>query len=381
MGSGQEPASHSIQTNHKKAIISANSDQFRPIPTNSNQLTQIHTKMGIAEVLIDENGNFLGRDLKSWAKILGFYAVYYSFLGVLFYGFTVTYYLESRVLGSSPVGGKPAIANGRLDMPGAVVHPFTELMEDGAISRFTMSKSFIEQTYCAKMDDYFQNKEALNKNSVDCSVKKTSEGTCEVNVNITNAGNELDIGAKFGLASCKALTDKKRPMFTIDINKIIDWAPNNAGIHFDCYEYEEKEGKKLETQTYKFHWLTESSISAKYFPFHGVSSEQLVYLPVDNRGPNMDRTEPCNSEQCKNNHPYNKPFVGGYVSGGEGAFAKGEKHHFRCDVMSNKINRLLDTDSLSAAEKSKITYDYEAVNQNLRKLTIGFVEFGYMYDF
>merc|ERR1712110_784226 len=174
MGSERKPASHSIQIDHKK-----NSSKSQTKPQN----------MGLSDALFDDNGNFLGRTLQSWAKILGFYAVYYSFLAVLFYGFTVTFYLESRVLSTFPVGGKPAIANPRLDMPGAVVHPFKELMDDGDINRFVMTEDFIKEKYCIQLDHFFTNKEKLNVGSVDCSGEEsTSTGTCNVKTNITKNG-------------------------------------------------------------------------------------------------------------------------------------------------------------------------------------------------
>jgi hypothetical protein len=327
--------------------------------------------MGLADALIDENGNFLGRTVKSWAKILGFYAVYYSFLAVLFYGFTVTFYLESRVLSNSPVGGKPAIANPRLDMPGAVVHPFKELMDDGDINRFVMDKDFIEQKYCVQMNEFFDNKEKLNENSVDCSSDEhnSASGTCKVNTVITKNGDVFEnLPKNFDFSTCKALTNIKKPMFAIDINKIIGWTPNAVGIHFDCYEYEKMSAEKLETQTFEFKWLSSSSIPSYYYPFNGVSKEQLVKLPIDNRGPKGDRVEPCDTKKCEDNKPYNKPFVGGIISGD---FKKGEEHFFRCDILSDKINRQFDDNSP----------DTEALNADLRKLGIGFVEFGYKFDF
>lgn len=328
--------------------------------------------MGLSDALFDQDGNFLGRTLKSWAKILGFYALYYSFLAVLFYGFTVTFYLESRVLTNAPVGGKPAIANPRLDMPGAVVHPFKELMEDGDINRFVMTEDFIEHKYCAKVAEFFKNKVDLNnKNSVDCSSKdhNSTNGICQVNTAITNNGDVIEnLGKDFDMSTCKALTNLKKPMFAIDVNKIIGWTPNQVGIHFNCYEYEKSSAEKLKEQTFKFKWLSSSSIPSYYYPFNGVSKEQQVLLPIDNRGPKGDRVETCDTPKCKTNKPYNKPFVGGIITGN---FAKGEEHLFRCDIFSDKINRQFDGN----------TPDVKALNADLRKLGIGFVEFGYTFDF
>merc|ERR1711981_950725 len=162
---------------------------------------------GISETLFDDEGNFLGRDLKSWAKILGFYAIYYTFLGFLFYGFTVTYYLDSRVLTSSPVGGKPAVANPRLDMPGAIVHPFKEMPDArGDVNRIPMDKNLLD--YCQQLDLFFQAKEDLNKKAKDCS---------QGDVNSTTA---KDSEIKLSVTKCSAMLEKNMPMFAIDINKI-----------------------------------------------------------------------------------------------------------------------------------------------------------------
>merc|ERR1711981_1120851 len=336
--------------------------------TKKNSSKSQPQNMGLSDALFDDNGNFLGRTLQSWAKILGFYAVYYSFLAVLFYAFTVTYYLESRVLSTFPVGGKPAIANPRLDMPGAVVHPFKELMDDGDINRFVMTKTFIEEKYCSQMSMFFLNKEELNNNehSVDCSAEDQSSktGTCKVSTKITGNKDIIkDLGANFDITTCNALTIHKKPMFAIDINKIIGWTPNQVGIHFDCYEYDSKTAEKLAVQAYKFKWLAGSSIPSYYYPFNGVSSEQLVKLPIDNRGPQLDGVEECETSQCLENKPYNKPFVGGII---DGEFKKGTEHYFRCDILSDKINRQFEGNDPTT----------KALNADLRKLGIGFVEFG-----
>lgn len=336
--------------------------------------------MDIKSVLWDENGNFLGRNLDSWMKILGFYALYYSFLGVLFYGFTITYYMESRVLGSSPVGGKPAIRNGRLDMPGAVVHPFTELRDDGDISRFNMNSNFIKKSYCKKMETFFNNTDKLNngENSLDCKkpLKTTKDGTCKVSLDIVIGKSDIEIGEVLNYDSCIGLTEKKMPMFTIDINKIIGWTPNNVGIHFQCYEYDAKTALKKDEQKFTFHWLTQSSIPQYYFPYNGVSDRQLVKLPEEHN-PDGSKVESCNTQGCIDNYPYNKPFVAGIIraKADEEGFNDRHEHMFRCDILSDKINRQLEADD----DKNLSADDVKALNADLRKLNLGFVEFGYKY--
>jgi len=322
--------------------------------------------VNISEVLWDENGNLLGRSFKSWAKILGFYAVYYTFLAILFYGFTVTYYLDSRVLTSSPVGGKPAVANARLDMPGAVVHPFKELPDArGDVNRITMKDH--KDEYCQKLGVFFQAKEALNENAEDCSKEgvTTETATCKVNLEIKKSGKTL------GVNECSKLLTKNMPMFSIDINKIIGWSPSNVGIHFDCYEYNEKDGKRLDKQDYAVNWLGQSSIADYYFPYNGVSSQQLIKLPAGQKKVGDEANEPCGTEQCSKNLPYNKPFVAGFVHKiGDVAEGLDDKEHmFRCDILSDKITR----QQYGGSEKEETT------NAELRGLNLGFVEFGFKF--
>merc|ERR1711953_982407 len=151
MGSAQKPVTHLIQI-------------IRP-----------YIMGGPLDALYDKKeGTVLGRDAKSWAKILSFYAVYYTFLGILFYGFTISYYMGTY---TNPVGDKPSVKNSRLDQPGAAVHPFKERMEDGAINKLHIL-----------LKDKSSKKDKWNKNAEDCSAAgvTTSTATCKVSTNLKN---------------------------------------------------------------------------------------------------------------------------------------------------------------------------------------------------
>merc|ERR1739848_352316 len=315
MGSGQKTATHLIQI---KLTIMA----------------------GLLDTIYDQKtGLVLGRDGKSWAKILAFYAVYYTFLGFLFYGFTITWYQGSR---TTPVGGAPIVANSRLDQPGAAVHPFKERMEDGAKNKLVIGsgkEAISADAYCTTLAEFYQAKAELNgKGAVDCSSAEFSPavGTCEVSTALKLEGNEDANGKPFNSATCVSYMNDNKPMFAIDINKIVNWTPSAEGIGLDCYEYDAAEGTKLKEQNFEFIWTTESNrIPAYYYPFSGVSSAQLVKLPIDARTKERD-SESCDTDLCANNKPYNKPFVGGYVQGINQT--KITDNMFRCDVLNSKIN-------------------------------------------
>jgi len=343
MGSGQKTATHLIQI---KLTIMA----------------------GLLDTIYDQKtGLVLGRDGKSWAKILAFYAVYYTFLGFLFYGFTITWYLGSN---TTPVGGRPIVKNSRLDQPGAAVHPFKERMEDGAVNKFVFGTgkdgTVTEAAYCESLAAFYQAKETLNEGAEDCSAESSPKtATCKVNTAMKLT--DLDLGGKsMNYAICSKFMEAKQPMFAIDVNKIVNWTPSSEGIGFQCYEYDTKSGVKLEEQDFEFVWTTTSNrIPAYYYPFAGVSSEQLVKLPIDARSNERD-SESCDTDLCSANKPYNKPFVGGYVKAKEGKdFNKKEGNMFRCDVMNSKINRFEGLNKEAQAD--------------LRKLGIGFVEFGFKF--
>ena len=66
----------------------------------------------------------LDRNWKSWSRILTFYAIYYTFLGLLFWA-TITLYKSVWI--PDPADGKGPALNTRLGQPGLAVYPINSM--------------------------------------------------------------------------------------------------------------------------------------------------------------------------------------------------------------------------------------------------------------
>lgn len=110
--------------------------------------------MGIETFYNAQEGTVLGRTCGSWTKILGFYLVYYTFLGFLFYGSVQVGMLRidsQEILGKTRGVGKPVI-NTRTDQPGVDAWPQNMLIEDTQGLEFPLDE--FKKTYGDKKDQY-----------------------------------------------------------------------------------------------------------------------------------------------------------------------------------------------------------------------------------
>jgi len=89
-----------------------------------------------------EKGTFMGRDKKSWARILGFYALYYTFLVFLFYGSVQLY--KAQVLKIAPLDGAGSMLKSRLDQPGLSVWPHNDWRDDQDNLEFDLDEDLEE---------------------------------------------------------------------------------------------------------------------------------------------------------------------------------------------------------------------------------------------
>jgi hypothetical protein len=324
---------------------------------------------GLMDALYDpKEGTVLGRNFASWAKITGFYLVYYSLLGVLFYAYTIMWYEQSRVYSTAPVGTKPFVAYSRLDQPGAATHPFKEMYEDGDVDVLNMFDKDIQVKYCEKIVAYFNNVQL--EDTVDCSQAETNPktGTCAVSIGVRKAAgleawNDKQLN---DLETCTNLLAKQRPMVIIDLNKIYGWTPKNSGgVAFNCYEYNPKTNQKVDESKFAVQQLSESAVLAQhYFPYNGLSSKGVFQSFYD------DWTA-CDTDECAANPHYNKPFVAFIVAPQDDKAWDNQRHNFRCEIIAANIDR--------PAKDGVVGNPIPADAADLFKLGIGTTQFGFQW--
>merc|ERR1712071_116996 len=314
------------------------------------------------ELYNPQEGTVLGRTAGSWAKILVFYGVYYSFLFVLFYVFTIVGY--QGTLPEAMAGKKPYV-NTRTDQPGAAVHPFNELRDfkRGAYPNEVVidendDNNYVNSTnYVNQLEQIFAARRKLNERSE--AVK------CDDTNNAEEAGSQrlckLDTIPDIEIIR-KNLVDRRKPMVVVDLNKIIGWKPRNIAnqkpiraktspnsaikdaVFLDCYQWKVKAGEKAKEQEFVFKFPNgRNFIEPYYFPFVG----------------------------DKEDNPYNKPFIAFYVemkekTDGKGAWVPGTQYNFRCEIYADNISRPTMVDGKVSREKA---------DQDLVNMAIGVVQF------
>ena len=110
--------------------------------------------MGWESVYDSEKGTFLGRTAMSWIKILGFYAIYYTLLGFLFYGSVKVGMLRinnSNILGLTR-GIKTPVIRSRTDQPGVDAWPQNMVIEDNQGQEFELAT--YEKNYGKEKNQY-----------------------------------------------------------------------------------------------------------------------------------------------------------------------------------------------------------------------------------
>jgi len=319
-----------------------------------------------------ENGKLLGRTGQSWARILGFYAVYYTFLAALIY-FSVTQYADN--LEQPGINVKSKI-NSRQDMPGASVFPFNSIKKDGddnviQLSADGKNKENHNELYIAHMKKWLESYQGKSQaNAIVCNnAEDVKSSTCKIpNAKVLEKENDV----------LEESISKQTPIFTVALNKNYNWNPastknflpnqsNNLkpweknSVQVDCFEVDNA-SNKVENSKFNIDLLGDNIIRPKFYPFIG----------QDKGGP-------------VGNFTYNKPFVVGKISAKEGKAGENawevEKDSkiqwklFRCEFYADNIQRPLTGEALKKAKDAGT----QGWSEDLTKLGIGYTQFGFKY--
>lgn len=285
-----------------------------------------------------EEGTVLGRTASSWGKILLFYAVYYSFLALLFWGFLAAY---KSTWVTIPGGTRPTVHT-RQGQPGIAAHPFSTVDPK---FKGSQQRASISLKDAKAQDDYVKMLKAFRDShetaGVDCTDKVTAkDNTCK-----------LDL-AELSDEQITASVQNKEPLVAFDVNKVFNWKPINVGnvpnegkrnaVYFKCVEIDGKNEQPLKSSKHSIEWVGNEYITENHYPYTGTFKNK-------------------DGDKVGNGEIYNKPFVLGKVKG----LVAGAEASFRCKVLVDNIAQVRDNDD-------KFNMDLDALGVGSIKFTVGY---------
>jgi len=174
----------------------------------------------LSKALYDEDdGTFLGRTTESWGKILGFYAIYYFILFLIFM-FSLKVFEWNSMLSNG--GTRPAI-NSRLDEPGLVVIPHNYIIEDDLNKNLEYSKVEAESEN-EELQDQFEN--IIDQYYF--KLLKPNMDTCHPDGPVAHYSKFLwnhTVNTQTGENGFRDSLRKGKPIILLKLTRIINWQP------------------------------------------------------------------------------------------------------------------------------------------------------------
>lgn len=321
-----------------------------------------------------DKGTLLGRSAGSWAKILGFYLIYYTFLAGLMYVFVTQYQAQLPV-----PGGVTSKITTRLDQPGTAAFPFATIPDaiDGADNSLTLdvgSKTKSAKAYkdkFLKFAESYQAAKTAGKDAVCAESGDAKTKTCSVkNADLITA-DAID-----------GWVSDRKPVVALAMNKVIDWKPINYkksddidtsfeknAVYVKCYEVSVA-GKKIEDSKFQIDYLGDAKdqkLMPEYFPYTGLDKHDKLAKDTEYL-------------------QYNKPFVLVQISSKEGSTSAWDvipqdksavaPSYFNCYWQATNINTpapVLEWDKPDNAE-------IKAWSMEMEKMSLGITKFSIKYE-
>merc|ERR1712110_462151 len=280
------------------------------------------TLQSVGDAIYNPNkGTFMGRDLASWGRILGFYFVYYSFLACLFYGTVMLY--QGRLEERFPVAGTGSMLKSRIDQPGASVWPHNDFRDDKDNYEFNLSEN---------LEDYIQVSNKFLEGYEDGKTYSTS-----------NLPMDLPNFAAVKKVNLREAAKAGEPIVFVSLNQLVGWQPVNKNtmpeniaadafiadaVYFECRNINVKDSVVLDHFSMVPVEGTSAHIEKKFYSFD----------------PGM--TSPAQSK---------KPFVAFQVKGnGDHKLNDGENHLFKCNALADNIQPQPFTEFNDQAPQAKL---------------------------
>jgi len=268
-----------------------------------------------------EKGTFMGRDKTSWARILGFYAIYYTFLVFLFYG-SVQLYKNHFVLKSAPLDGSGSKLKSRIDQPGVSVWPHNDFRDDQDNLEFNLDENLEE--YVKFSNDFLAK---YKDNTFDSS----------------NLPAKMPYVAELANVDLRKAAEAGEPIVFLALNRIAGWQPiniNSKPSNIDANSFVK---------------------DAVYFECKNVRDNAIVndfsIEPVEGTKDYTEKQFYSFNPAVTSGSVSKKPFVAFQVKANAGAnFKNGENQRFKCAVFADNIQgpAIDDFDEQNPQAKNKI---------------------------
>jgi len=341
-------------------------------------------KSAVSYVFDPEEKTLFGRTAASWAKILIFYFIYYSFLALLIWLSVTTWSNNLPQPGSGASAHDVVLPriNTRVDQPGSSVYPMVDIPDyvDGEnVLELSTNVAFTKEQALSEEFDW-KNEVASEDHGTFWYVrsmlqmaKKYDSGDvhCETKHSSFNGPCKVANAEQLTFDNLVSWSTTKKPVVALALNNKLDWRPKNAklrrtfngddltfvkdAVYIKCYETN-PDGSIVKDSKFEIKPVSgsEAYLGPNYFPYHGRDKSELGMR-------------------------WNKPFVLMQFSNDEAWDSVDEegnhigKFDFSCYYDGDNV------DSPAKVDQYEETPALKGFSEEMMKMNIGYVKFTLAY--
>jgi len=265
-------------------------------------------KSAVSYVFDPEEKTLFGRTAASWAKILIFYFIYYSFLALLIWLSVTTWSNNLPQPGSGASGHEIVLPriNTRVDQPGSSVYPMVDIPDyvDGEnVLELSTNVAFTKEQALDEEFDW-ENEVASEDHGTFWYVRSmlqmagkydSNDFPCETKTSSFDSPCKVANAEQLTFDNLVSWTKTKKPVVALALNNKLDWRPKNAKLRstFDgddltfvkdavfikCYQTK-PDGSIVEDSKFEIKPVSgsEAYLGPNFFPYHGRDKSETLAM-------------------------------------------------------------------------------------------------------